>query len=253
MPTRRPFLPSPLVAIVGAFVIAPALAGCVTLAGRSAGHVPCTQSEIETSQESVTVEGRSWVATCHGRSYVCSSQKADSTPWFLPTSNTSQQVSCSASDEGSSASSEPWTAPAPITASKAATVEDDEAEGPQTIDHQAAKFELPASFARDFDAPGELYRDDARTYAVRFAVESWSGDVAAWVAERFPDAETRPVSIGGRTLTLVQRIGQKLYVSAVIVVVEGKLYELACSSTDVGAKNIPKTCRRVLDSFRLGA
>ena len=40
----------------------------------SAGRIGCLPSEIEISQKDKSKTGETWVATCKGRQYVCSSQ-----------------------------------------------------------------------------------------------------------------------------------------------------------------------------------
>ena len=54
-----------------------ALAGCADLAIMSAGEVGCRPEDIEISNEKDGWTTRSWVATCKGKTFICSASQPD--------------------------------------------------------------------------------------------------------------------------------------------------------------------------------
>jgi hypothetical protein len=74
-----------------ALTAACACAACVppSPAAKSAGSVPCSEDQIVVSDKKTGHQSESWIATCHGRRYLCASHN----------DGKGVQTACSADDE----------------------------------------------------------------------------------------------------------------------------------------------------------
>lgn len=216
-----------------------ALMGCLNnLAARSVGHMPCSEDEIEISADSGAFGNtRTWVATCRGRQYHCAIQHAGGGHKV-----TILQSACTPSDS-------PAQAATPTPVSKA-----DPTAGPwRELGHDGVRFAIPSTWERDLSAKGEIYRDDDNHYAVRLRIVPSSASASEWLATEYAGADIQEQQIGDRMLPIATKTGKKLRVLAVAAAVDGKLYELACTSDDIASPKAPKVCVRVLLSFRVDA